>query len=86
MKFIRTFHEVGIQDVGLVGGKNASIGELCQHLTALEIRVPCGFAVTVAGFDSFIRQNQLDHQLNYFIRLSHYSNWVCLPNTIALDM
>lgn len=64
MKFIRTFHEVGIQDVGLVGGKNASIGELCQHLTALEIRVPCGFAVTVAGFDSFIRQNQLDHQLN----------------------
>ncbi|MFN5620929.1 MAG: phosphoenolpyruvate synthase [Flavobacteriales bacterium] len=64
MKFIRTFHEVGLQDVGLVGGKNASIGELCQHLTALEIHVPCGFAVTVAGFEAFIRQNQLDYHLN----------------------
>jgi pyruvate,water dikinase len=64
MKFIRTFHEVGLNDVAIVGGKNASIGELCRNLTALEILVPCGFALTVAGFEAFIRQGNLQQRLN----------------------
>ena len=37
-------------DVGLVGGKNASLGEMCRELIPRGISVPNGFAVTAAGY------------------------------------
>ncbi len=47
-------------DVALVGGKNASLGELLQSLTSQGIRVPGGFAVTSDGYREFIRHNGLE--------------------------
>ncbi|HSL26267.1 MAG TPA: PEP/pyruvate-binding domain-containing protein, partial [Acidimicrobiia bacterium] len=47
---IRWFGELGIEDVALVGGKNASLGELHRTLTPLGIRVPNGFAVTAGAY------------------------------------
>ncbi|MFH1505599.1 MAG: pyruvate, water dikinase, partial [archaeon] len=41
--FILWFDQVGIEDVGLVGGKNASLGEMYTNLTAKDIKVPNGF-------------------------------------------
>ena len=49
-RFIRFFDEVGIADVPLVGGKNASLGEMYQELTAKGILVPNGFAVTADAY------------------------------------
>lgn len=49
-RFIRFFEEIGMDDIGLVGGKNASLGELYRELTAQGVRVPNGFAVTTDGF------------------------------------
>jgi pyruvate,water dikinase len=49
-RFIRWFTEVGIDDVPLVGGKNASLGEMYRTLTARGIRVPNGFAVTAEAY------------------------------------
>ncbi len=72
MNYIKTFHEVGIHDVHLVGGKNASLGELCQNLTSLDIKVPCGFAVTVAGFDAFVKKGGLNAQLHDLIAKIDY--------------
>ena len=43
MKFIRFFDSVGMGDVGLVGGKNASLGEMYQNLTHLGVNIPNGF-------------------------------------------
>ena len=48
-QFIRRFEELGLQDVALVGGKNASLGELYRELAPKGVRVPDGFAVTSAG-------------------------------------
>jgi pyruvate,water dikinase len=48
-RFIRWFAELGIEDVALVGGKNASLGEMYRELTPQGIRVPNGFAVTAAA-------------------------------------
>jgi phosphoenolpyruvate synthase/pyruvate phosphate dikinase len=45
-RFIRWFRDIGIADVGLAGGKNASLGEMYRELTPEGIRVPNGFAVT----------------------------------------
>ena len=49
-QFIRWFQEVGIADVGLVGGKNASLGEMYQELTSKGITIPNGFAITAEGY------------------------------------
>jgi pyruvate, water dikinase len=48
--YVRFFEEVGIDDVPLVGGKNASLGEMYQKLTDQGIRIPNGFATTAEGY------------------------------------
>ncbi len=49
-RYIRFFSQVGIGDVPLVGGKNASLGEMYQELTPRGIRVPNGFAITAEAY------------------------------------
>jgi pyruvate,water dikinase len=44
--YIKWFSELSIEDVDLVGGENASLGEMYQNLTEEGIRIPNGFAVT----------------------------------------
>jgi pyruvate,water dikinase len=48
--YIRWFNELGIDDVPLVGGKNASLGEMYQELTPQGIQIPNGFAVTAEAY------------------------------------
>ena len=40
------FEQLGMDDVERVGGKNASLGEMIQHLTGAGVKVPGGFATT----------------------------------------
>lgn len=46
MQYIKFFKELNNKDVPLVGGKNASIGEMFQELVPMGIHVPNGFAIT----------------------------------------
>src|SRR5579862_1294913 len=70
-KFILWFDEVGKDDVHLVGGKNANLGEMYQNLTKAEsklfpgekISVPYGFAVTAECYRHFIKENNLDEKI-----------------------
>ena len=55
MRFVRWFAEVGLGDVGLVGGKVASLGEMIRELAPLGIRVPDGFAVTAEAYRHFTK-------------------------------
>ena len=48
--YVRFFEDFGIDDVPLVGGKNASLGELFQKLAGQGVRVPHGFAITAAAY------------------------------------
>jgi len=57
-KYIRWFKEVGMDDVAEVGGKNASLGEMYQQLTAQGVRVPNGFAVTAEAYREVLDANQ----------------------------
>jgi pyruvate,water dikinase len=63
-RFIRWFADVGIEDVALVGGKNASLGEMYRELTPRGIRVPNGFAITAAGYRHFLKAGALDRRLH----------------------
>lgn len=56
MPFIRFFDEISNEDVSIVGGKNASLGEMYCNLTAKGIRVPFGFATTAQAYRSFINE------------------------------
>ncbi|WP_284614785.1 phosphoenolpyruvate synthase [Aquabacterium humicola] len=49
-RYIRWFSELGLADVPLVGGKNASLGEMFRELSPLGVRVPDGFAVTADAY------------------------------------
>lgn len=48
------FSELGIEDVPLVGGKNASLGEMYRALRSQGIRIPNGFAITASAYHRFI--------------------------------
>ncbi len=48
--YVRFFEEIGIEDVPLVGGKNASLGEMFQKLSSQNVRIPHGFAITAAAY------------------------------------
>ncbi|HKJ07668.1 MAG TPA: phosphoenolpyruvate synthase [Gammaproteobacteria bacterium] len=52
--YIRWFGELGVGDVALVGGKNASLGEMYRALVPKGIRVPNGFAITAAAYQDML--------------------------------
>jgi pyruvate,water dikinase len=57
--FIRWFSDIGLGDVPLVGGKNASLGELYRRLAGAGVRVPNGFAITADSYRHFMRATGL---------------------------
>lgn len=59
MSFIRRFDEISIADLPLVGGKNASLGEMFRALAPQGIRVPDGFAVTADAFTELFKRQGL---------------------------
>ena len=59
-RFIKWFDEVGIDDVELVGGKCASLGEMISNLVPQGIRVPNGFAVSAAAYRHFVAEAGLE--------------------------
>ena len=56
-QYIKWFNELGIKDVDLVGGKNASLGEMYQNLTSEGIRIPNGFAITADAYRMVLQSN-----------------------------
>ncbi len=55
--------QVSQQDVAVVGGKNASLGEMLQQLEGSGVKVPQGFATTAHAFREFISANELDGKI-----------------------
>lgn len=60
MNWTLWLRDVTADDVALVGGKNASLGEMLRELTPLGVRVPDGFAVTAEGYRYFLREAGLE--------------------------
>src|SRR5512133_299719 len=58
--YIKWFHEIGIEDVPIVGGKTASLGEMFRELTPRGVEVPDGFAITAGGYWYVLRETRLD--------------------------
>ena len=62
--YVIPFENLRNTDVGSVGGKNASLGEMISQLTQKEIRVPTGFATTAYAFQEFLKHDDLGNQIS----------------------
>ena len=63
-KYIRSFLELGLNDVGLVGGKTASLGELYSVLSSQGVAVPNGFAITADAYRDALSQGGVADELH----------------------
>ncbi|TPG15058.1 phosphoenolpyruvate synthase [Pedococcus bigeumensis] len=61
---ISWFKELGLGDVDSVGGKNASLGEMVQHLSKAGVRVPDGFATTADAYRRFLAHEGLADRIS----------------------
>lgn len=57
-QYIRFFNEIGIDDIPLVGGKNASLGEMYQKLESQGVKVPNGFAITAEAYRYLLKSSE----------------------------
>jgi pyruvate,water dikinase len=62
-KYILWFKEISKEDVPLVGGKNASLGEMLSKLSRKGVQVPNGFAITADAFRYYLSYNKIDEKL-----------------------
>lgn len=65
--YIRFFEEISIEDIPLVGGKNASLGEMVQILNPVGVLIPNGFAITANAYRALLSENQLWDKLHNII-------------------
>ena len=62
--YIKLFREIGIEDVPIVGGKTASLGEMFRELTPRGVKVPDGFAITAQAYRDFLSEAELDRKID----------------------
>ena len=66
-KYIAWFDHLTMKDVGLVGGKNASLGEMICHLSRAGVNVPAGFATTTEAYREFLAANKLTDRIKQLL-------------------
>ena len=74
---IKLYSNIGIEDVPLVGGKNASLGEMFNNLASKGVPIPDGFATTSEAFRYFLKVNGLTDPLSKLMQnldREEYSN------------
>lgn len=63
MKFVKWFEDIGAGDVALVGGKNASLGEMIRNLSKKGINVPLGFAITAEAYKHTVERAGISQEI-----------------------
>ena len=67
MSNTKWLNKTNMKEVDLVGGKNASLGEMIQNLSNLGICIPNGFVITAVGYDNYMKYNNLYEVVNKFM-------------------
>ena len=81
--YVIPFSNLGIKDIDMVGGKNASLGEMISNLHASGIRVPNGFATTAKAFNEFLIYNDLVGKIDQKLKNLDVENIPKLTSTGA---
>jgi pyruvate, water dikinase len=67
-KFILWFDEIGIEDIPMVGGKNASLGEMFRKLHTKGINIPNGFAITAYAYRYFLKYAGIEEEIKKILK------------------
>ena len=67
-EYVISLDKLCMEDVGRVGGKNASLGEMLQNLAPLGVDVPGGFATTADAYREFLLHDGLQSKINERLR------------------
>ncbi|MCU0596941.1 MAG: phosphoenolpyruvate synthase, partial [Desulfobacterota bacterium] len=67
-RFILWFNEIGIEDIPMVGGKNASLGEMYQKLHQQGINSPNGFAITAYAYRYFLKYAGIEDEIKKILK------------------
>lgn len=62
-KYILWFSEISIEDVPIVGGKNASLGEMYRNLTNKGVSIPNGFAITADAYRYLLEKDKISQEI-----------------------
>ncbi len=84
--YIKFFEDIRLSDIKVVGGKNASLGEMVTQLGACGIRVPDGFAVTADAYWYYIKENKLLEPMQQVINTLKDINDVELLQSVGLKI
>ncbi|MDU0810834.1 MAG: phosphoenolpyruvate synthase [Burkholderia sp.] len=66
--YVIPFEQLRMSDIEIVGGKNASLGEMISQLDKVGVRVPSGFATTALAFRDFLKENNLTNCIEKHLR------------------
>lgn len=78
--YILKLNEAGLNDIDLVGGKNASLGQMLQNLETLGINIPFGFIITAQAYYTFIEHNGLNQSISKLINDTDVDDLAQLKN------
>ena len=81
MQNIIWFENLRMTDISVVGGKNASLGEMISQLHSQNIRVPGGFATTAEAYKRFLEQNGLNDKINNLLHSLNVNDVIALAKT-----
>lgn len=81
MKYIMELEDVNLSHTSIVGGKNASTGEMIQALSDKGIKIPKGFATTADAYRNFLAYNNLDKKIAKLIASINFKNLKQLNKT-----
>ena len=79
--YVIDLSEVQLSDLKLVGGKNASLGEMIQNLNKSGVNIPGGFAINVHAYWEFIIHNKLDTKIRSLIKKMNKDDLISLRKT-----
>ena len=71
----------GIEDIGLVGGKNGSLGEMIRNISNLGISIPNGYIITTVGYQKYLDFNNITSQINKLLTEICYDDHVQLKRS-----
>lgn len=70
-EYIKWFKDITLKDIKLVGGKNASLGEMISRLSQIGIKVPNGFALSTNAYRAFLEDNHLTDKIQKILSGIH---------------
>jgi len=79
--YVRPLSELRMSDVPVVGGKNASLGEMIHHLAEVGVKVPGGFATTAEAYREFLAAGGLDERIQELLDRLDVDDVVALAET-----